>query len=108
MTRKFEEIAIPAEVTRQREATRMRKRLDEVSAALRALGGCWGLWADTVRQTVEMQHDVAYPVAIEEADKVLLDDPVYVAALGLGRAIDQARSTVQRVLDSFNELAHKQ
>jgi hypothetical protein len=91
-----------AKVAQKRQAAGMRKRLNQASAALRALDASWGVWADTVRQTVEERHGVAYPVPIEEADKVLLDDPEYVAALGLGRAIDQAKSVLQGVLDSFN------
>jgi hypothetical protein len=91
-----------AEVARKRQAAGMRKRLNQASAALRALDASWGVWADTVRQTVEERHDVAYPVPIEEADKVLLDDPEYTAALGLGCSIEQAKSALQRVLDSFN------
>lgn len=91
-------------VARKRDASVMRNRLNEAEAALRALKASWGLWADTVRQSVETRHGVAYPVSFEEADKVIINDPGYGAALDLMRSIDEARSAIEQAQAEFERL----
>jgi hypothetical protein len=104
MTRKFELSKSAKADMRTREAEVMRKRLHAACGMVRALDAAWGLWADAVRQVVDERHGVAYPVAIEEAHKVLWDDPEYGGALDLGRSIDHAKAALQRMLEGFNEL----
>ena len=86
---------------RMREARDVRKRLDAVIAAVHALNMPWGIWADIVRQDVEVRHGVAYPAPIEEADAVILSDPEYGAALDCGTALDRAKQALQQALASF-------
>jgi hypothetical protein len=102
MTATFEHHEISACTARKLQTAGMRKRLNEASAALRALDRSWAVWTDTVRQVIEERNGVTHPIPIEEAD-ALLDDPEYVAALHLGRGIDQVTSALQHVLDSFAE-----
>ena len=89
---------------RKHEAKVMRKRLDAAIAAVDAVERAWGLWADSVRQDAEARHGVAYPVPIEEADAVLLDDPEYGTALDCGKVLDQVEHALQDALGNFRQV----
>jgi hypothetical protein len=88
---------------RGHEAKAMRKRLDAAIAAVDALELAWGIWADSVRQDVEVRHGVAYPVPIEEADAVVLNDREYGTALDCGTALDRVKQALRDVLGSYGQ-----
>jgi hypothetical protein len=81
---------------REREAQAMRGRLAAAIAAVNTLDASWGVRADSVRQDAEARHGVAYPVAVEDADPVLMDDPEYAAALDAGEGARSGQAGAAR------------